>query len=92
MCPTFHSALKSFLRLHDRDDDDCTLCVTALATADVTPLPCDHAFHAECLVSWLMLHDECPICHYKLPLDPKPSGNTRFVLYRLSVRFVDVWK
>ena len=23
---------------------------------------CDHIFHRECLVSWLMEHDDCPLC------------------------------
>eukprot|EP01082_Thalassiosira_pseudonana_P014638 g13341.t1 g13341 contig8:444655-445650(-) len=27
---------------------------------------CDHIFHEECLVSWLQLHDECPLCRRKI--------------------------
>ncbi|KAH8754799.1 hypothetical protein F5883DRAFT_572427 [Diaporthe sp. PMI_573] len=36
--------------------------VATFSGEEVTVLPCKHWFHGECVVSWLKMHNTCPIC------------------------------
>lgn len=29
--------------------------------------PCNHHYHARCLILWMKVKMECPQCRYKLP-------------------------
>ncbi|ODA82595.1 hypothetical protein RJ55_01102 [Drechmeria coniospora] len=42
----------------------CVICIETLQDQDlVRRLPCDHIFHAECLLRWFTKrHDSCPLC------------------------------
>ncbi|KAI9102569.1 hypothetical protein DFS34DRAFT_565285, partial [Phlyctochytrium arcticum] len=60
-------------------DPTCSICVESLIEKDVKgsipvkslakQLPCQHRFHAECIVPWLELHNTCPICRREFPTD-----------------------
>ncbi|CDK29543.1 unnamed protein product [Kuraishia capsulata CBS 1993] len=49
-------------------DDSCIICREALELKkqNVKRLVCDHAFHVECLESWLSRSSSCPLCRHKL--------------------------
>ncbi|XP_068082728.1 E3 ubiquitin-protein ligase RNF181 [Anabrus simplex] len=32
-------------------------------------LPCEHEFHAECILMWLEKTNTCPLCRHELPTD-----------------------
>lgn len=41
----------------------CSICIADWEEGDiVTPLPCKHEFHLECIGPWLEVHRECPYC------------------------------
>lgn len=49
----------------DDDDDDvaCAICFGPIEHGDrVGALPCHHLFHAECLKTWLVRRQVCPLC------------------------------
>ena len=48
---------------NDMDDPTCTICFGPLEDGDrVGDLSCNHIFHAECLKSWLVRRNQCPLC------------------------------
>ncbi|TPX35597.1 hypothetical protein SeLEV6574_g08177 [Synchytrium endobioticum] len=41
----------------------CAICLTDYETnEEVTELPCEHAYHTECIRRWLKAHVRCPLC------------------------------
>ena len=46
---------------------DCPVCLQD-ASGDSVALPCGHAFHKRCLVSWLQVNSSCPCC--RAPVAP----------------------
>lgn len=75
------SALPCQLRLHyPQPENDfpgkCTICLDHFSPNDVIAwakdthcdkeVVCNHIFHQDCLMPWLQLHNECPLCRSKL--------------------------
>ncbi|XP_020236109.1 RING-H2 finger protein ATL43 [Cajanus cajan] len=50
---------------------DCAVCLTRFEAAEVLRLlpKCKHAFHVECVDTWLDAHSTCPLCRYRV--DPE---------------------
>lgn len=45
------------------EDNSCAICLVDYAAEDeLRKLPCDHAFHKQCLDSWLTVNASCPNC------------------------------
>lgn len=47
-------------------EDKCSICLDAMiAPTQIVHLPCfgDHAFHTNCIVTWLDKSSHCPLCH-----------------------------
>ncbi|ONI27128.1 hypothetical protein PRUPE_1G069300, partial [Prunus persica] len=50
---------------------ECAVCLTRFDRAEVLRLlpKCKHAFHVECVDTWLDAHSTCPLCRYRV--DPE---------------------
>ncbi|KAF5456433.1 hypothetical protein F2P56_025921 [Juglans regia] len=50
---------------------ECAVCLTRFDSAEVLRLlpKCKHAFHVECVDTWLDAHSTCPLCRYRV--DPE---------------------
>jgi hypothetical protein len=49
---------------------DCVICYNAIDVHNrrgYMLAPCDHIFHRECLIQWMDIKMECPICRTELP-------------------------
>lgn len=48
---------------------DCVICMVGVAVngRDRVVTPCDHFFHEGCLLTWMEVRGECPICRRPLP-------------------------
>jgi len=67
-------------------EDACAICLTEYEEGDEIcwshNKECNHAFHRECILEWLIRHDDCPCCrHNYLCLDDNDEeGNNREVV------------
>lgn len=66
----------------DEDQEQCAICLVEYEAGDEISWShnksCNHAFHRECIIDWLISHDECPCCrHNYLSLcdDDDEDGN-----------------
>ncbi|CAL0326315.1 unnamed protein product [Lupinus luteus] len=45
----------------------CAVCKDEIAVNDKAKiLPCNHLYHCDCITPWLLNHDSCPICRFRL--------------------------
>ena len=44
------------------DDRECGVCRDSLAVGELAQLPCSHTFHADCLLPWMRVSHQCPLC------------------------------
>ncbi|KAK3121830.1 hypothetical protein QOZ80_8BG0661490 [Eleusine coracana subsp. coracana] len=59
-----------------KDPFDCAVCLCEFAADDrLRLLPrCSHAFHVDCIDTWLLSHSTCPLCRRSLLADLAPYG------------------
>ncbi|PRP83523.1 RING finger protein [Planoprotostelium fungivorum] len=49
---------------------DCSICKEEYTLGEnVIKLPCNHLYHKDCIVQWLKMHNQCPVCRHELPTD-----------------------
>ena len=57
---------KTFPFSRNDDSNECPICLEKFEVGqDLSwsqARKCQHTFHAECLIPWLMKHDDCPCC------------------------------
>ncbi|KAK4772509.1 hypothetical protein SAY86_014284 [Trapa natans] len=58
-----------------RDPLDCAVCLCEFEADDkLRLLPrCSHAFHVDCIDTWLLSHSTCPICRSNILHDSTPN-------------------
>ena len=58
-------------------DNMCSVCHDTYNLHDkIIKLPCRHAYHANCLKTWLSSHSTCPLCRHQLPKATKLEAAT----------------
>lgn len=46
---------------------ECCICLSQYEDGvDLHTLPCNHHFHANCIVKWLKMNATCPLCKYNI--------------------------
>ncbi|PKU66757.1 RING-H2 finger protein ATL13-like [Dendrobium catenatum] len=61
-----------------KDPFDCAVCLSEFEPQDKLRLlpKCSHAFHIECIDTWLLSHSTCPLCRRSLFPDYSPAHNS----------------
>ncbi|GAB2296933.1 hypothetical protein Dimus_031035 [Dionaea muscipula] len=49
------------------EDAECCICLCSYEDGvELHALPCNHHFHAACIVKWLKMNATCPLCKYNI--------------------------
>ncbi|KAJ6321906.1 hypothetical protein OIU77_011903 [Salix suchowensis] len=49
------------------EDAECCICLSPYEHgAELHALPCNHLFHATCIVKWLKMNATCPLCKFNI--------------------------
>jgi len=76
-------------------DMECSVCLEIFEPGEKLSwsrnLRCEHVFHHECLMPWLMTHDECPYCRTKMidDCDTDTTGESIEVIFYSDLPSVD---
>lgn len=59
------------------EGSDCSVCLNEFQEHESLRLlpKCNHAFHIDCIDTWLRSHTNCPLCRAGIVVNPSPSGS-----------------
>jgi len=63
-----HENISSHMEQNEYDliqDRECLICMNTMKIEDIERLRCQHIFHRECLLTWMEIRQNCPLCRKK---------------------------
>ncbi|XP_022147728.1 probable E3 ubiquitin-protein ligase RHC1A isoform X2 [Momordica charantia] len=71
--PASHSSIEAMPtikinQMHLGTDSHCPVCKEKFELgSEAREMPCNHIYHSDCILPWLVQHNTCPVCRLELP-------------------------
>ncbi|XP_022933367.1 probable E3 ubiquitin-protein ligase RHC1A [Cucurbita moschata] len=78
--PASHSSIEAMPtikinQMHLGTDTHCPVCKEKFELgSEAKEMPCNHIYHADCILPWLVQHNTCPVCRLELPQQDSRHG------------------
>ncbi|CAN0877104.1 Probable E3 ubiquitin-protein ligase RHC1A [Linum grandiflorum] len=93
--PASRSSIDAMPRVKiTRTDSHCPVCKDEFEVgSEARQMPCNHIYHTDCIVPWLVQHNSCPVCRQELSSLPGSSSrlSNRESRRNLNDHFSSVW-
>lgn len=64
---------------HLNTDSHCPVCQDRFELgSEARQMPCNHIYHSDCIVPWLVQHNSCPVCRLELPSNVSGRGRSNW--------------
>jgi hypothetical protein len=59
--------------------DICAICLDEIPCKEIYVTECRHHYHSQCITTWYVTSDECPVCRTEQATDP-------FIFFKRKLR------
>mmetsp|Transcript_10112 Transcript_10112/g.30909 ORF Transcript_10112/g.30909 Transcript_10112/m.30909 type:complete len:349 (-) Transcript_10112:133-1179(-) len=70
---------KQYIPVDSNEEETCTICLETFEPGEkINVFPCSHIYHRDCIVTWLVRSQLCPVCKRDVFEEPEEGSGAQF--------------